>query len=78
MSDAAAVARWLEETYPELSPNERFQQFQQLTGQAIEAGLLAAILRPDGDIVVKHVEWCSDGELAARMTAEQYRLWSER
>jgi len=80
MSEEAedAMAKLLEEWFPDLSPNERFAEWQEMNLEAIEAGWLAALVQKDGAVLFKHIEHCSDDELRRKLTPAQYRNMMHR
>ena len=80
MNNKAAddLADLLEQWFPDMTPAERFRQWQEDSIELIKMGVLAALVQPDGDILHKHVEHCTDDELRRALTPEQYRLWMQR
>lgn len=67
-----AVSEMLEEAFPDATPEQRMREHSLLTLELICMGRVVAIIKVDGDVMYKHVEHCSDGELAAAMSPEAY------
>lgn len=78
MSNATDMAQWLEEQFPDLTPEERFREWQLMNLEGIRDGWLKAILQANGEVLHKHIDHCSPRELQIAMTAEQYELWMEK
>ena len=75
---AQEAADLLEVMFPDLTPNERFQEWQNMNLELIRRGSLAALLQTDGNVLFKHVEHCTDAELGRKMTPEQYKVHMHR
>lgn len=78
MNDKKDMAQWLEEQFPDHTPEERFVEWQKMNLEAIEEGWLIANLLEGDNIFYIHIDHATPKQIAAAMTPTQYRLWMER
>ena len=72
------MAKWLEEQFPDHTPEERFVEWQKMNLEAIEEGWLIATMTQDEGIRHTHIDNATPEQIANAMTPEQYRLWMQR
>ena len=63
--------------FADLTPQERMHEIHLMNSDLIREGVIVAIRVIDGDILYKHVEHCTDAELAAQMSISDYETFIE-